>query len=454
VNGGGELKIITRIGGLILLLSGLVTTVQAPTALAFNISAATGGDGYTPVVYKNTAGETRIFSIFHNRAPGGLNVNCVVATANTICPGYPTYFSSQSGNSGPHDLYTTTLPHYARDGSQVYFAAQRAADNGIACFDLESGANCGYTQLGTLAPNTATSVFATVDGLEQSGTRLYSFGSDVQAYCFDLSTQAACAGQPYPIAGAPQSMPAYNGNSMFMPHEVAGGRFYFAMNYFNATPADTSRLTCFDPGTNARCAGWTSVAGPAGQVRSVFPLLDTAGIANGICAAAAPTSTLSCYDFLAGSTSAPANLFAAAPSGAMVVEETTLGAKTYFALDKAASGAAMCYDWSTLDPCAGFPSPHFWPTVNGGSTLDYGYTYYQGCMFGLGDAGFLWTFDPVSGTVGDTDCAAVLGAVIPAGLPNTGHAAAYPSSLWPGVLLGLAVALGAILLRKYGFHTL
>jgi hypothetical protein len=454
-------KHFARLSGLVILLTGLVSTVQAPAALSFNISAATGGDGYTPIVYKNTAGETRIFSIFHHRTPSGTatpnsNVNCVIATLNTTCPGYPKYFSSLSGssNSGPDDIYTSSLPHYAQNGSKLYYAAQRAADNGVACFDLESNTNCGYYQLGNLAAHSSGNP-ASVDGLERSGDRVFSFGADVQAYCLDLSTLTACSGQPYPVAGAPEGMPAYNGASLILPHESAAGRLYFAVNYSTASPASGARLTCFDPGTNARCSGWTSesVPTPSYEARSVFPTLNASGAATGICAAANPSDGPTCFDLSSNAVAAPADLFAGvtSSSGARVVEETTIGTKTYFAIYKSNSGAAVCYDWATSAHCSGFNSPHFWPTVNGGNTRDYGYTYYQKCMYGLGDAGYIWTFDPVTGHVGDTDCAAVLsGAIVPAGLPNTGGAGVRQPG-WPPVLGLIPVFLLGVAI--YGFKS-
>src|SRR3989344_2331029 len=82
-------------------------TVSQPTskAIKYFVNSDAGGDGYTPIVYENQAGETLIFEIYHhnpkfigfNDAP---NINCVIALQNKICPGYPKYFSSIAGDSG------------------------------------------------------------------------------------------------------------------------------------------------------------------------------------------------------------------------------------------------------------------------------------------------------------------------------------------------------------------
>ncbi|MBY8847338.1 hypothetical protein K7G98_00575 [Saccharothrix sp. MB29] len=63
------------------------------------------------------------------------------------------------------------------------------------------------------------------------------------------------------------------------------------------------------------------------------------------------------------------------------------------------AGAAICHDWTTASACAGLPDPITHPTVNGGVTRDYGYTYDvpTGCMIGLGDAGVLFSMDPLTG---------------------------------------------------------
>ena len=97
-----------------------------------------GGDGYTPIVYENQAGETLIFEIYHhnpkfigfNDAP---NINCVIALQNKICPGYPKYFSSVAGDSGasqpsnPNTISTTNTDYLKFKG--VFEALQTELGN-------------------------------------------------------------------------------------------------------------------------------------------------------------------------------------------------------------------------------------------------------------------------------------------------------------------------------------
>ncbi len=64
----------------------------------------------------------------------------------------------------------------------------------------------------------------------------------------------------------------------------------------------------------------------------------------------------------------------------------------------AVAGATVCHDWTADAACAGFPLPAAHPTVNGGATRDYGYSYdgTSGCLFALGDAGVLFSLDPAT----------------------------------------------------------
>ena len=393
--------------------------IHSHSASAISVVSPTGGDGYTPIVRVMNNGETHVFTIYHHQKPSGTttpnyNINCVDATTDTICAGYPKYFNSTAGtdNTGVNDIATSYYPHYAVVGSQVYFAAQRTNDNGIACFDLELGENCGYTQLGSLPMTSNATRPSAVDGVEQVGTQIFSFGSDLKAYCYDLNTQAACTGQPYAVNTGDSTMPAYDGTDFRAPRQIIGTNIYFIVNYWSqSTPAD-ARLTCFDTTTDARCAGWTSgVDLPGTNVStyegdgSVFASYDTTGNANAVCVNGYAPDGPSCFDLNDGtSVAAPSGLLTGLPA-AYAREETRLGNKTYFAFYQAAGGYAVCYDFTTDANCTGFADPQFWPTINGGNTRDYGYTYSSlGCFFATGDAAILWSFDPTTGVTGDGSC--------------------------------------------------
>ncbi len=405
------MRYIKRLAGGVVFLAIAFSLMGVIGARAFNINSPTGGDGYTPIIYTMQSGEERIYSIYHHQSPSGTptpvyNINCVIAHTDQLCGGYPKYFSSAPGtsNTGPTDISTSTHPRYVQVTSRLYYAAQRPTDNGISCFDLETGTNCGYFRLGSL-PSVGGTFTATIDGLEQSGTRLYEIGRDLRAYCFDTATQAACPGQPYAIIGATEGMPAYTGSSFLVIREVLEGRIYLLVNYGGQSPiiADNARVTCFDPLTNARCDGWTSLGAndAARRFTSIFGNYDASGTLSGICVAATVTGGATCWKIgTRAPMPPPPGLFAGAGSQGSVREEVQDGTRTYFATQN----AVFCYDFALQSQCRDFTGPKTWPTVNGGNTLDYGYTLIGECFYGLGDAGYLWSFNKMTGAVGGAAC--------------------------------------------------
>jgi hypothetical protein len=456
------MKNIKNVGGVLACLAVLVISLlmrPAPAA-AIVVRSPTGGDGYTPILHKMPSGETRIFTIYHHLKPSASpppnnTINCVIASTSNICPSYPKYFSSTAGtsNTGPDDIATSFYPHYAIQGSKLYYTAQRASDNGVGCFDMEAGTNCGYTALGSLAMGPLSSRPAVTDGLEQVGDRLYSFGKDLQAYCFNLTTQTACVGQPYDVALGEGTLPAYDGQDTRIPREVIGTNIYLAVNYYTQSTPANARLVCFDALTNTRCAGWagsvnlpgtgTNQGGATEGVSSIFAAYNTTGTATAVCTSDYGPDGASCWNLLTGASAAsPPGLMVGLPAS-LPREETRLGNKTYFAFYQAPGGFAQCYDFTTQALCTGFGSPfNTWPGVNGGDTRDYGYTYFDGgCFFATGDTAVLWSFDPVTGATGDTSCP-VATASLPA-LPNTGMKQSSLSSRFY-MILGIPTAIVAL----------
>lgn len=460
-----NMKILGVFVAFFAVLAVTIVASNAPVS-AFNVKSSTGGDGYTPIIRKMGSGETHIFTIYHHMKPSGtatpeVNIYCVVASTSSTCPGYPKYFSSVTGtsNSGIDDIATSFFPHYATEGSQVYYAAQRATDNGVGCFDLEAGTNCGYTALGSLAMSTKNTRPASVDGLEQVGSKLYSFGKDIKAYCYDLSTDAACIGQPYTVAPGDVSMPAYDGDDLRLPRQAIGTNIYLVVNYASQSTPANGRLTCFDTLTNTRCAGWSGsvdnpgtnagIGGVVEGIGSVFASYNTAGVANAVCAIGYGPNGPNCWNL---TTAAPVTPLAGLLSGlsaSWAREETRLGNKTYFAFFQGNGGFAECFDFTTQTRCAGFSSPRTWPGINGGNTGDYGYTYADaGCFFATGDDGILWSFDPITGATGDTSCpsASAAAAVIPSALPDAGIEP--ENSPWYILSLAIPLAIAAAVLGR------
>lgn len=463
------------------LLAAAYCLISSPAAHAF--VTLSGGDGFIPIVYQD-----RIFNIYHHQSLNGdpvnptVDINCVVRATGAECPNYPRYFSSTVGSSGKvglgtpgtADIYTAYYPHAVIEGSRLFYAAQRAADNGIGCFDLDLAVNCGYTQLGTLAWSSDTGKPARIDGVERVGNKLYSAGADLKMYCLDISNPAspvACTSQPYAVnTGITGQMPSFNnGTGLTVLREVIGGRIYINFNYNNHSPAANARITCFDPLTNARCAGWSSleVTGTSSSPsRSLFEFPNTSGLTTAICAVQLLQNPVQCWDLTTLlSVSPPPNLFTgvtSSNSSTWIWDELRVNNRTYFALSAGGSGTigmAVCYDFTAQARCAGFGSGGVkkWDgsdgdtAVNGGDTEDYGYAISQTCIYGLGNAGVLWSFDMATGAVSSgfscalapiavAAIAGVPGATITPGLPNAGDSPREKSLGWRGVSATIIMA--------------
>lgn len=462
----------------------------------------TGGDGYVPIVYQD-----KIFNIYHHQSPSSdpnqpkYDINCFIRANGERCATYPRYFSSTVSSSGRPgvgtpgitDIHTTYYPQAVIEGSRLFYAAQRTSDNGIGCFDVASGTNCGYTQLGSLAWSGASGFPGLVDGVERLGNRVYSVGADMQMYCLDITNAAAsvpCSGQPYLFNnGITAQLPVYNGARFGVLRQVLNDRIYLAINYSSHSPAANARVTCFDTTTNTRCAGWSSLEALntlALNTRSFFEYPDSSGASTALCVAQLITNPVQCWNLVTMMpTAGPPNLFSGiiAHSSTWAWEDLHDGNRTYFALSAGANdhnGMVVCYDFTIQARCSGFGANgvKVWDgsdggeAIHGGDTRDYGYALFQSCMYGLGDAGVLWSFDKASGAVpGNPTCAlqgghvlgaftsvpSVLGAstakgsVLGAstlGLPNAGMGPAETQSAWWTIPAGAATMFILYVARK------
>ena len=220
-----------------------------------------------------------------------------------------------------------------------------------------------------------------------------------------------------------------------------GNRVYIIVDYAS-NPGVTSglgnRLFCADLTTGASCEGWTVPAIPGttdgGGLRfsnTIFP--DLNNLSN-ICVAntfvnltllgTSPTRTLTCFDQASLNTPSPAGLqaamssvplqipiFGGAPTfagNAYVTAE--VGTKMFFPfatpVDAALRGVnswALCFDYATGAACGDFPTDgvRTFPDVNKGRVSIYGFAADQnGCIWGLGDAGWQVSFNS-TGATGD-----------------------------------------------------
>ncbi|MBY8882280.1 DUF7617 domain-containing protein [Actinacidiphila acidipaludis] len=389
----------------------LLPPVQAATR-------STGGDGFTPILYRNPSGDVEAWNIYHHTGPAVPLVVCNDLSTGQPCAGGPwprplntTAGPLGSGSTG--NVYTPLTPQYVLDPGRpgvVYYPAVAAGAVGAGCLDMGARANCGFVPL--LASNGSPSRANGLAGLVAAGGNVYGVASTGQVLCMDIAARTPCSGQPYAPIVPPNHDLTNTPNALYQGSAVVADGKVFASSApqsgastVNGPPA----LGCFDPATQNVCAGWTTPhpAGPSASAYTynAFTTFDTAGHATGVCTAdstgGAPTT--SCYALDGSPATASATGLDSLSAGALVFnpEVVTAGGDTrsYFATwGGALPGDTVCYSWTHAAPCAGFPAVAGHPAVNGGATRDYGYSYdaTTGCLIGLGDAGVLFSMDPAT----------------------------------------------------------
>ncbi|WP_086851814.1 DUF7617 domain-containing protein [Amycolatopsis kentuckyensis] len=371
------------------------------------VTTATGGDGFTPILYRTPGGTLQAWNIYHHLGATSPKVVCTELATGARCAGgpWPKVLNTAPGplgTLGAGDIATTMVEQYVRDPaapSKVYYPAVTAASVGVACLDMAASANCGYWALAATGGSPAVSG---ITGMVETGGNVYGLISSGAVVCWTIATQSACGGQPYaPIA------PAISGNAyVYGALDVVAGKVFASSS--NPGTAQQPSLGCFDPATATACAGWASwrPTGPAGNFTyNAYTAFGTTGAPVGVCSSTTGgTNVTTCYALDGSALPAPPGA-AALPNGTYVFNPEVVTdpgghLRSYLPVwNGGIAGAAVCHDWTTGTACAGLPARITHPSVNGGATRDYGYAYDppSGCLIGLGDAGVLFSMDPATG---------------------------------------------------------
>ncbi|MFG2909765.1 hypothetical protein ACGF13_32490 [Kitasatospora sp. NPDC048286] len=414
-------------------LSAPATGAVVPIPPPFKpVNTATGGDGFTPILFTatiNGVATPQAWNIYHHGSSNTAAVVCTDLLSNGPCPapsGAPTTWPQPLNSSVPGattgDLGSTRTPTYVLDGSKLYYAAvdrvvfQRI---GVGCIDLQAQASCGFT---VLQEGSGTVIGGVVEG---PNGLIYAVSSTGEILCYDRTANASCG--TFNIGLPPNEAGGFPGDYVGTM-TVVNGKVYATDNQRNPLP---SVMGCFDPSTGAACTGWATPkvvvtpisSGPA-RVDNVFAMHDSSGAATGVCTIAGgvdqqtnpPIGTPVCFDFAGNPIAAPPGLQTlvstnvgpgeanyqvpltiTSPNGHL---ETEFPFWLYTGNTPTLSSTLFCYDWTIQGPCAQYGTNGVVdgpPNVNGGLTTPYGFAYDGQCKYSLGDAGYLFSLDPVTG---------------------------------------------------------
>ncbi len=340
-------------------------TISVPPAS--NFAGSGGGDGWAVALTP-----TAVYNVFHHNG-SALEVACHLQSDASACWS-PKTITDGSGNNfstnGHPGLYLD------QNTGHLFLYATRINDAtaGVVCIDTTQPASnpdpfCGFTPLTAVGDAPLSGNSAVSDGLVV-GSKFYSFnfvntagnptGTQDQMMCFDLSTDAACAGQPFAMtlgSGAinvnafPPPAVAAIGTQIIVPISVAGNE----------------ELACMDTTNNANCAGSWPVVLPSGSSYlagqsgngAAFPFLDTSGNLQGFCLPTTLPTTPNptadpCYSLAGATVATPANLpTAVVPTSPWNGPALQIGPRVY--IPDGRNDQVDCFDYSTGNSCANFP---------------------------------------------------------------------------------------------------
>ncbi len=325
-------------------------TIPVPPSSSFAGSA--GGDGWDVSMTP-----TAVYNVFHHNSQ--LQVACHLQVDASKCWADDSkVIKDLSDNNFTGPMHSGTYIDQAT--GKLYIFTTRVLDNtaGVVCVDttaLAADPNpfCGFTALSAVGDGGITSTPMKV------GSKLYAFnyvsgqpagggaGSTAnKLLCFDLVSIAACTGQPFAV-----NLGAGNFTTQVFPSPATaaiGGKI------FVPTVTGQEILGCFDPATGTSCAGlWpiTLAFSYASISGSAFPLLDSGGLAIGLCL---PVATTPCFDFSGASVATPAGLAAViTDNDRWGGQAVTIGARVY--VPNGVVDEVQCFNYATGASCVNFP---------------------------------------------------------------------------------------------------
>jgi uncharacterized repeat protein (TIGR01451 family) len=339
---------------------------------ASNYAGTGGGDGWNVALTPQG-----VYNVFHHS--GSWQLACHRQSDAQQCWPESGARTITDGNQNISTSGHSAVLIDQNTGKLYGFGTRADGVGGVVCVDTKlasptvdpfanGAANpfCGFTAL--TGANEAVGGTSGLSEPVQVGSRLFAFnfvpgsptgpGAQNKLVCFDLNTNAACAGQPFTLAVGDGN----NGNNTFPAPAVVEfqGRIIVPI-----TMGGVGRLACFDGSTLAGCSGsWPvtlpeGASGYPGTHGGAFAKLTSAGAFVGFCL---PTPSVPCFTLEGASTATPANL----PDGvtrtsgwngaSVVVGQRVYIPHGYYPNDNV--DQVDCYDYGTGSGCDGFPK-HF-----------------------------------------------------------------------------------------------
>jgi hypothetical protein len=416
------------------LIPGQQSTI-VPSTVDTLQTAAGGGDGYAPIIYHSADGRTnKFFEIYHHADVGTekAKINCQDYYTGNACAGYPKSLYTSAAKTTA-DIGTTLVVRTVQIGQKLYYPAlsnPKVASKdstikgmGIGCWDMQADTSCDYVHLTDGSTSGTDSLHGRYVGVVTSSLqpkKLFATFNGVM-YCHDAASNNSCGAEKVIDAG-----------TAGLSDILASDKYMFVEANGKTTCADVTTLPSKKcPGTWPQkvqtVVGSTTKNSAGNYYTNLHPYLNSSGALAGVCSSwsngfkswANKTYNVLCWDLAGNAVTVPA-LLKDAPSIYLGTSIVVPGAAKVLypspandGKGGAVHGSALCWDFTSNSACAGFTDGgtgakaglRRWdrPNASGtggniGTTSDYAYTYDAGCIFGLGDSGALWSFDPDTGT--------------------------------------------------------
>ena len=361
------------------------STNTFPVPPASNFTGSGGGDGWAVALTPKA-----VYNVFHHSSVTQLA--CHYQADGSPCWGSgheAIQVYQQPGDVAQINFSAAGQPGLYLDqaSGKLYMYTVRSSDNtaGVLCMDtkaIDPANNAQFDpksqsfnpdgRLAVCATNGFTPLSATGEGENsgynhlgapaQIGNRWYAFnwfngagatGTKNKVLCFDLTTFAACANQPYPLANLPEGTVSVStpgpsvaaiGSRLIVPLNIGRNDVLACFDTTAADPTNTAQTSCG--------SGWpTSISQSAsgfgfGQYGPPYPLLDAKGTPTGVCLS---NGSDPCWDLSGASVATPPNMTSVIHgtqvwNGPAVV----IGPRVYV---PNRNDGIECYDYSTQANC-------------------------------------------------------------------------------------------------------